>query len=351
MKRKVLSKIVVGICLVLMLALALPLASACAPTAPEVINLKCMRPWPADNVLNLGYWEYINRVNAKAEGRLVLVDAGGSEVCPIWDQLKPVMEGTIDILNTPASYISKDFPEAEFVFSTFGATPGEMREMGFVESVDKMCREKIGVAVIGFPTYYHFTIWTTEPFETLDDLNGRKLRSLACYDPVMNALGISTVTVAPAEMYTSLESGVVDGTAFPIFGFIGFGCAEIIRYVALPPLWVVNDHLLFINAAKLDGLPKWARDILLDTAKELDYWTADAWNQKSSEEFKRQKEEFGIQPVYITEAEWWRVQELEWTHGMARLKELVPGENYAELERLCGMTYPPKKELMELPKE
>ena len=47
------------------------------------------------------------------------------------------------------------------------------------------------------------------------DLTGKKMRTTPLYTPFFKAMGATTKNISPAEVYTALERGVVDGLAWP----------------------------------------------------------------------------------------------------------------------------------------
>jgi tripartite ATP-independent transporter DctP family solute receptor len=73
--------------------------------------------------------------------------------------------------------------------------------------------EDKGIKVIGYIDSGSRNFFTSKPVRTPDDLKGQKIRVMA--SPVMvntmKALGATGVPVAWAELYTALQTGVVDG--------------------------------------------------------------------------------------------------------------------------------------------
>ena len=338
---------------VFLIALILPSVAGCkpAPTVPpesEVITLTSIRSYPIDHRLNVGYREYIKLMSEKSKGRVVIKDLGGSEAYPLGQQIEVVSKGVVDMLNGPA-YWGGYIPEVEAVFHTFGATPMFLRKIGMLDFYDKLFREKLGVAVLGLPSYIRFVIFLKKPIRTLDDLKGLRLRTVAgAYTSVVEGLGASPVGVPPTDMYSALERGLVDGVCFPL-QVSDLGVADVAKYVVFPPFWVCTDYFLCINASKLDGLPADAKKLVVSTAEDLDRNTVEVWNKEAMAEWKVLQQK-GVQAITISDEEWLRVQKMNWDAGMARLKQVVTSpENYTALEQFCLQTYPPKKEVMKLP--
>jgi len=274
---------------------------------------------------------------------VVFKDIGGAEVYPIFEQLKAVKAGVVDLLWTATPFTMGAFPEGDCLFLTFGANAKDFRESGLLSAMDRISRAKNGVAVIGSGTYLYFHLFLNRPIKTLDDLRGMKLRSLASYNEVVQKLGVSSVNIPPAEIYTALKTKVVDGLVFPSYGLIEMGIAEGLEYQVYPPFWVSNDTLIYVNAGWFDSLPKETKDIILNVARKVDDEAYDLYNGLQASETKELRK-LGMKPIIISDEEWWRVQELEWDLGRERLRKLAP-ENAEELIEICSKWYPLKKVL------
>jgi len=69
-----------------------------------------------------------------------------------------------------------------------------------------------------------------KPIKTLADLKGLKIRSTGMSNYLVNALGATPVGQSMAEAYTSLQKGVVDGSAHPMEANKGWKLGEVLDY-------------------------------------------------------------------------------------------------------------------------
>ena len=58
-------------------------------------------------------------------------------------------------------------------------------------------------------------ITSTFPINTMEDLKGKKVRGGGIKGKVVKALGAIDVTISPAEIYSALERGMIDGLLMP----------------------------------------------------------------------------------------------------------------------------------------
>jgi hypothetical protein len=183
-------------------------------TASAEVALKAVTAWGKNFTFVDMYMEWIKRVNEKGKGKIRIDYIGGPEVYPSFEQLEPLKRGVFATMVTSTAYIAGALPETNATWFGFGATPAQLREAGLVAAIDKITREKAGVMLLGMPLQMKFNVYTKKEIKGAN-LSGLKMRTTPIYDPVLKGLGASTLTVPPTELLTALESGIVDGFAWP----------------------------------------------------------------------------------------------------------------------------------------
>jgi tripartite ATP-independent transporter DctP family solute receptor len=150
----------------------------------------------------------------------------------------------IDITSLPFAYSSYEIG-CELYDGPFG--------QGLAEDI----RNKTGIRVLGFipQGFFQFTN-SKRPIKTPADMKGLKMRTMnnPLHMEFMNSLGAAATPVAWAEIYTALQTGVVDGQHNPIT-VINLGkIFEVQKYLTLSNhmaglyVWVINDR--WFNALK-----------------------------------------------------------------------------------------------------
>ena len=254
--------------------IGLAVAGALATLAPldglaqETVTLKAVTAWSRNFNFNDQYFEWIKRVNDKGAGKIRIDYVGGPEVYPSFEQLEPLKRGVFASVVTSTAYVAGALPELNATWFGFGATPAELRAAGLVAALDKVTREKHGVTVLGMPLQMRFNVYLKRPIEGAN-LGGLKMRSTPIYEPVLKGLGAATVTVPPADLLTALETGMVDGFAWPAVAVTGPGYARAIKYKVTPPWWVGTDVAL-MNARVFDALSDDRKKILVDAMIEVE---------------------------------------------------------------------------------
>ena len=347
LNKKIILVSVSVLCLVLMLAVVLmtgackaPEAKVVEPEAPEVIEVRGIHPFPYDHLLSWTYREIGDRINEMGQGRLIFTDLGGGEVAPAFEQLKLVMAGTADLIETATAYAASDFYEAlPLDPGLAGPTGTEVREAGMIDALDRMAREQIGVGFLASNGFFNFNAYTTTPVTTLADFEGMKMRSVGTYDFLAKQIGIASVIVSPGEVYTALETGIVEGVFWPGRGIVDYGWEPFLKYQVYPDFWRCSGMGTYVNAEWFDGLPEWARDIVTAAVLSVERdGVAIAWEQTAVE--TRQLREKGIEAITIDEASWWEIQQIIYEQTNKALRDNAPA-NAEEIIHYMDLFYPP----------
>lgn len=193
---------------------------------------------------------------------------GGPEVTPNRKQGAAMKRGLIDIIMSPSTYYANLVPEARLT-GISNMPPQEWRANGGYAMMNKVWGEKLNAVVLGWGNWYNSTIfylWMKEKPKlskmTGLDLTGMKMRTTPLYTPFLKAMGATTKNISPAEVYTALERGVVDGLAWPEGGVAFRGWQKHIKF-KVGPAFFRSSTFLTMNKTRFDKLPKKGQEQLL----------------------------------------------------------------------------------------
>jgi TRAP-type transport system periplasmic protein len=281
-------------------ALALVLGLVQTAAAQEVV-LRAITYAPPDAYEEsiVIFKEYVDRVNARAEGRLRIDYVGGPEVVGVRDQMGALRDGVVDMVVTFTAHESL-VPEVGAV-GLSRITPAEERENGFFDIIDE-AHAHVGARAIGrVSTQSGFFIFSREKIDSLDDFEGLRIRSHSGYDAFFEALGAVPIHMQIAEIYPALERGLVDAAPYPLFVH-SLGIHEVADYALADAFWPAHTTWTYINAAKFDSLSEDLRQILTDTQIELEQEMPGIVQDMQAEE-RRKLEEGGIEFVSLSDAD------------------------------------------------
>src|SRR5712691_5133256 len=159
------------------------------------------------------------RIAALSGGRLQIAVFAAGEVVPAFEVLDAVGSGVAEMGHTAAFYWQGKQPAAVY-FTTvpFGLVPSEhvaWIEAGGGQALWDELYAQFGVKpFMGGNTGVCMGGWFRREIASLADLRGLKLRSLGLGGEIYRRLGATPQTTPPAEILTSLQTGVIDGAEF-----------------------------------------------------------------------------------------------------------------------------------------
>jgi TRAP-type mannitol/chloroaromatic compound transport system substrate-binding protein len=159
------------------------------------------------------------RIRALSGGRIDIAVYAAGEIVPAFGVLDAVGNGVAEIGHSASFYWQGKMPASAF-FTTvpFGLTPGEhvaWIDAGGGQALWDELYAPFGVKpFMGGNTGVCMGGWFRHKLNGLADLRGLKLRSLGLGGEVYRRLGATPQTTPPAEILTSLQSGVLDAAEF-----------------------------------------------------------------------------------------------------------------------------------------
>ena len=110
-----------------------------------------------------------------------------------------------------------------------------------------------------------------------------KIRANATFEGVVRALGGTPVNMSPADAYSAMQKGVLEGITFPAFASSDYKLYEVGK-VMTRPLFGLSNVLFLINVRKLESLPPAQQKILLDEGRKLDQIGTDSLIKVAAED-------------------------------------------------------------------
>ncbi|GIL02819.1 MAG: C4-dicarboxylate ABC transporter [Alphaproteobacteria bacterium] len=204
---------------------ALALSAAASPLARPAlaqgrIEWRMVTSWPK-NLPGPGVTaqRLADRITTMSDGRLRVRLHAAGEIVPALEVLPAVSAGVAQIGHTASLFWAGKMPAAPlFTAGPFGLTPLEhitwIDHGGGQALWDELYAPHGIKPFMAGNTGFQMGGWFTRPIDSLADVKGLKMRIPGLGGLVMQRLGAVPVTVAPPEIFTSLQSGVIDATEF-----------------------------------------------------------------------------------------------------------------------------------------
>lgn len=248
-------------------------------------NLSLLSSWDSSyNAVPVFAEQFIKNIQEKSAGELT-IQMRGPETVPPFEQLQPVSSGLFDLLFTHGAYHLGETSMA-FGLDAVLDDPVKRRESGIFELIDKHY-QALNLKLIGVfssASGYHFLL--RQPIGEDGALKNRKMRASGTYHDMVQSLGGVVVTLPASEIFSSLERGVVDGAAWPVFGAMEYKWYEVADYMTRPTFGVTNQTML-MNLDSWNALSDKEKQLVEDVAKKLEIdgrnVFAGLWNKEDAD--------------------------------------------------------------------
>lgn len=276
--------------------------TAAATSTGEEITLRMVSFLPPTSSVVAGAQIFVDEVNERLAGQLKIDYVGGPEVIPSLDQPKAVADGAIDGAFTVVGYYTNLVPVA-FLKVGCAITPMEQRDSGFYEKFNEV-NEEAGLHYLGdYLCYSPFNFVLREPITGLDDFNGKLIRTGGIQTPLTEALGGKAQVMQLGDVFTALQTGVIDGASATFIEYFESGWYEAAPYFVEPGFYSTSAaNVIVFNLDVWNGLPENIREQLTAISAELESEVYDL-GMANVEHARTQALEGGAQSIELPAAE------------------------------------------------
>ena len=255
----------------LMLALALVVCGSVSQAmAADTIVLKLSHHVPLAHPLQPLSETIAKDVAEKSGGRLKVEVYGAGQLGGLKDNAEGVSYGTIDMALVDYGTMSMVVPAAGVV-----SLPFIFRDYGQVEAffdgpigqkINQEILEKASARVLKMTHSGFRCVVSNKPIEKLEDMKLLKIRvpEIPIYVATQKALGANPTPIPWGEVYTSLQTGVVDACEVPTETIYTSKIYEVTKNI-LRTNHIYTDIGFMINEGIFQKLPEDLRAILVET--------------------------------------------------------------------------------------
>jgi TRAP-type mannitol/chloroaromatic compound transport system substrate-binding protein len=251
----------------------------------ERFEWKLVTTWPK-NLPGLGTAPetFARLVGELSDGRLTVRVYGAGEIVPALGVFDAVSGGVAEMGHGASYYWKGKIPAAVFFTAVpFGMTAQEMNGWLHYGGGEALWRETYApfgvVPFAGGSTGVQMAGWFNREINSTEDLRGLKMRIPGLAGEVFTAAGGTAVNIPGGEVYTSMQTGVIDAVEWVgPYNDLALGLHEVAEYYYYPGWHEPGAMLEFIvNADALAALPEDLKAIVRDAAR--------ATNQDMLDEF------------------------------------------------------------------
>ncbi len=273
---------------------------AASSTSNESFRWKMVTTWPANfPIFQEGAQKFADDIKTMSNGRMQVQVFAGGELVPPLQVFDAVSQGSVQMGHGSAYYWAGKVPEAQFFSSVpFGMTARGMNAWlyggGGLELWQEIYRP---FNLIAFPmgnTGVQMGGWFNKKIESMDDIQGLRMRIPGLGGKVLKRAGGNPVLMAGGEIYTALERGTIDATEWVApFHDLRLGLNRAAKYYYYPGWHEPGSEFeLMINLTAWQQLPVDLQKMVEVTARAVSEWIygeMEFHNQQALKELRDQK--------------------------------------------------------------
>lgn len=276
------------------IALAFSVAFAAAPATAQEFRL--LSSWDQNYPYNPHIlYPFMEGVEEATDGR-IKISFNGPEAVPPFEQLEPVGAGVFHFLFTHGAYHLGTTPIMTVADALIGDLE-QIRASGVFDELDQHYQQ-FGLKLVMLPITpegaYHIIL--REPVNEEGNIEGRKIRGSLTYKAIVEMLGGVLVVLPASEIYTALDSGLVDGAAWPIIGVLDYAWNEVAGFL-LRPGFGINYEPLFMNLDAWNNLNEQDQEAMMKVAQRIE----DSWYEVAPSLWQEEEQELINRGMQITE--------------------------------------------------
>ena len=217
---------------------------------------------------------FIDKLNERAKGELVVKFRGGPETFSPFDIPKVVQDGVVDIGTTFCGAIEPVVPGVQADMLTQLTLEEERRPGGAYEFILDMYKQR-GLYLLGRGTNvrkkgFFYTVLRNKRVERPQDLKGLTMGGTTAAQAPAMGWGCTYTLIHLADAYTAMERGVVDALqGRPASGYFHDSVYEVAKYIIAPAIYSSTDRVI-MNLKSLNKLPQHLQKLLIDTFIEAE---------------------------------------------------------------------------------
>ncbi|MDJ0812485.1 MAG: TRAP transporter substrate-binding protein [Woeseiaceae bacterium] len=234
-----------------------------AVASGETFEWSCVTSWPPKYPgLGIAVNNLAERIEKASNGRLKIKVYGGGELVPPLEVFDAVQRGVVE-MGHGASYYHKGKVDAAQFFTAipFGMNAAELDGWLYYGGGLELWRELYApFNIVPFPcgnTGVQMGGWFNREINSVEDLQGLKMRIPGLGGEVMQRAGATAWALPGSEIFTSLQTGVVDAAEWVgAYNDVALGLHEAASYYYYPGWHEPSAGLeLVVNAEAWATLP------------------------------------------------------------------------------------------------
>ena len=278
-------KALAGVATAALLATGLSAAATAAET-----NLRIQTHYAPETVSGKLAGQYVDDIQTMSNGEIKVEMFYSSSVVKSVETFDAAATGILDCDMTGGAYQTGKNPAFQFVGDIMGGYETPYQQLswlyygGGLDAAQKLYN-KFDMELIGWWVYGQESFASSKPIAKVADFRDWKFRSPPGMETkIFEKLGAKPIVMDFTEIFTALESGIIDGAdASGLANNVGLGLYDIVKYANFPGFHSMPSDHLACNKAKFDAMPESHQRIMKVAMEALALRTALTFEKKNAE--------------------------------------------------------------------
>jgi TRAP-type transport system periplasmic protein len=256
------------------LGLTVALLVAWAGSGEAQTRLTFSHHIPTSHILHAAAERFGAAVQQKTGGQVVVEIRPASQLFNLRTSAEALQLGTLDLAWTDLGSLANWYPPLGFTAMPFLFADFEHAYRVLYgpvgEQVRREVRERLGVEILSLGVSGFRVFVTKRPVRSAADVQGIKLRvpEIPVYVEMARALGTNPTPIPAGEIYTALQTGVVDGMEAPADFVESAKLFEVARHVTRT-YHIMTEVSMMASVKRLSALPAAQQQAIRDAAVEV----------------------------------------------------------------------------------
>ncbi len=271
-------------------ALAALAASTALAASAETTKLRIQTHYAPETVSGKLLTEYVENIQAMSGGEIEVEMFYSSSVVKSVETFDAAATGILDCDATGGAYQTGKNPAFQFVGDIMGGYATPVQQLSWLyygggRDAANALYNKYDMQLVGWIVYGQESFASTKPIAGISDLKDWKFRSPPGMETkIFEKLGASPIVMDFTEIFTALETGVIDGAdASGLANNVGLGLYDIAKYANFPGFHSMPSDHIACNKAKWDAMPAHHRLIMEVAIGDIALKSALTFEKKNAE--------------------------------------------------------------------
>ena len=295
--------LITGLALSLLMACGQAEQSTAGEAKAQNYSWSLVTTWPKNYPgLGMAPERFSKLVEEMTQGQLKVTVYGAGEFVPAMGVFDAVSSGAVEMGHGGAYYWKGKVPAAQFFAGVpFGFTADEINAWvnrgGGLELWEELYKPFNMKPLPGGNTGTQMFGWFNKEINSLEDVKGLKMRIPGIGGEVLKEAGGIPVTLPGGELFTALQTGVIDATEWVgPYNDLTFGFHQAAKYYYYPGWHEPGPMLeLIINLDEWNSLPKHLQAIIETATKAVNQDMLDEYLAKNNQALTELVEVHGVE--------------------------------------------------------